>query len=300
MIVDWGDGTISRVSDSTDVNITYSYYGDSYGYSGGTLTHTYLNPDNITTYTVKIYGTKYFMLRTGSGTENDSIISKVFDSNLPTASNLINVSSLCRNSNRLFEVKIPYGYKMHPVNLANLFNSCRNLRYVSISNGIFLNKLHSVQYLFGSCSNLECNINNFNALFINGTEESDYSNMFIYDHKIYGIINPNVFWANPNMDVRMFRTYPNAMFYLVNLNKDTYNRIPLDWKARNRNLGNYAITAGEYALFGTKYYKCLKDNKDNGPEDTYESKGIQLPYWEEVLNPYLSYKLITEGDIKYR
>ena len=164
IVIDWGDGTVSRVADLDDKSITsFSNYTDSHGtaYAYGYLTMTHTYTDCVSRiengklveskkYIVKIYGKDYFMVRFGN-METNNIVSRVFDRDLPIASNVTNISSTAASSLRLLYINIPYQYDFKNVtNFSGIAGRCDNLRYANVNAGSKFNidNVLSIQAFF--------------------------------------------------------------------------------------------------------------------------------------------------------
>ena len=153
IVIDWGDGTVSRVADLNDNSVKSfgSYtesHGTSYTYGYLTMTHTYTdcvsrieNGKLVDSkkYIVKIYGKDYFMVRFGN-IETNNIVSRICDIDLPIASNVTNLSSTAAMSLRLLYLNVPYQYNFKNVtNFSGLVGYCDNLRYAAIDSGTKFN-----------------------------------------------------------------------------------------------------------------------------------------------------------------
>ena len=228
IVIDWGDGTVSRVADLDDNSCTLTYHGEAYGYSSVYVSHTYSDEDCGNKYIVKIYGKDYFMLRAGNA-EANNIVCRVFDSDLPMSSNIMNISSCFRNSLRIFKVVVPYGYKPlnTNVNITGLFWGCKNLRYCDFDD-FMLNRPYELSQIFRDCQNLECDINNFNSIFMNGSYNQNYGWAFRFCYKLYGVVNPKVYWENPSND---YYYYGNVKSYEAFLEcaENIREQVPVVW-----------------------------------------------------------------------
>lgn len=151
VVIDWGDNTVTNLCDG--VNSTDCYFvsdpannPSEYLYY---LKHDYapdLSKNSITfkRYKVKITGKNYFGVKY-TNTSSDGVVDKetnesvvintvskvnnlicrVFESDLPIASHITNLSSFCYAAKRLLNVNVEL---KHPCfNLANVFRSCTNL-----------------------------------------------------------------------------------------------------------------------------------------------------------------------------
>jgi hypothetical protein len=153
IVIDWGDGTVSRVADLDDNSVkSFGSYTDSHGtsymYGYLTMTHTYTdcvsrieNNKLVESkkYIVKVYGKDYFMIRFGN-IETNNIVSRICDNDLPIASNVTNISSAAAKSLRLLYLNVPYQYSFKNVtNYSGLVGYCDNLRYANINSGTKFN-----------------------------------------------------------------------------------------------------------------------------------------------------------------
>lgn len=153
IVIDWGDGTISKVADLNDNSVkSFGSYTDSHGtsYTYGYLTMTHTYTDCVSRiengklveskkYIVKIYGKDYFMVRFGN-LEANNIVSRICDIDLPIASNVTNISSTAAKSLRLLYLNVPYQYNFKNVtNFSGLVGYCDNLRYAAIDSGTKFN-----------------------------------------------------------------------------------------------------------------------------------------------------------------
>ena len=150
VIVDWGDGTIDFLKQfELDVNVTF---GSEYRY---TLEHTYSESKK---YTVKIYGTRYWAIlpdKTNVATGGYNLMCRVFDSDLPIASHLYNLSSFCYGAQRLLYVDVLKS-NFNSLNIQNMsytFCQCRNMLKAS---GFYYNdNINAEGNVFENCWALE-------------------------------------------------------------------------------------------------------------------------------------------------
>jgi hypothetical protein len=168
IIIDWGDGkitdvknTISEASSPTstiDRNSMYypSEYEDEKYEIEIEFTHKYETQGR---YIVKIYGNTYWGVRAKYDKGFTNIISRVLEKDLPIASCVCNISSLCYKSERLTRVHIANGTMFPNVkNVTQLFRACWNLKIVSgFSNGynVFSDTMYASHSLFMGCYSLE-------------------------------------------------------------------------------------------------------------------------------------------------
>lgn len=147
VVVDWGDGFKQVLKNGEYEKVSASGY--TY-----TMSHTYSLSGR---YIVKIYGHQYFALSTSSFTEN-SLVSRCLDSDLPIASHLTNLSSLCSNSKRLLKVDVPFSKIMFRIiNTASAFARCYNLVQATGFGGYMSPAMFSCSWMFNDCWSLkEC------------------------------------------------------------------------------------------------------------------------------------------------
>jgi hypothetical protein len=158
VIIDWGDGTITRVKDDL-TNVSYTEYDPIiYGYCQFIAIHKYtgeyVNRKNI----VKVYGDSITMIRTmGSfnGISYKSIISRLFSADLPINNNVTNISSIANNSLRLLKIDMSYTYSLKNItNMANAFTTCTNLLEVIWNEYAVTSIRANVSSMFNLCKNL--------------------------------------------------------------------------------------------------------------------------------------------------
>ena len=152
VIIDWGDDTLDEydIYDETlNIGVEIKYRP----------IHTYAESGK---YIVKIYG-DYFQMRSCANGKN-SIVSRLFESDLPISSKLLNMSSFCSNnlpSLRLLKVNIPEYYNFKSlINYSGMFGSCENLlEFINNGSGTFLNTQMGTDNMFIGCKNLH-NVSN--------------------------------------------------------------------------------------------------------------------------------------------
>lgn len=104
IIIDWGDSSTSTIANNEFDSVTESYIYE--------VSHTYVSTGK---YIVKIYGKDYYGLAgaetystvdetTGLPTEYNNLICRIFDEDLPVASNLIDFSDFCNHALMLLNV----------------------------------------------------------------------------------------------------------------------------------------------------------------------------------------------------
>ena len=145
VVVDWGDGTVTELSDENAPGVIaserkhpYTYIAEDpedMGESTYTLFHTYKKPNQV--YTVKIYGKDYYAIVNGIAFNGEedltkyNLLCRCWGINTPIASHLYNLSSFARRALRLFYVYFQsYTDSRELYNTSNAFIGCRNLRYV--------------------------------------------------------------------------------------------------------------------------------------------------------------------------
>jgi hypothetical protein len=130
VVIDWGDGNFSTIA-----NGEYDIFNpnEADGEGDFVLSHTYNTPlGEDAKYIIKIYGKNYYGIRNVAGEGNHNLICRVLDEDLPLASNLRNISSMCLKAKYLTTVNIPE-YRnplLHIRNMSSAFSDCINLRTV--------------------------------------------------------------------------------------------------------------------------------------------------------------------------
>ena len=190
VVVDWGDGTIFDLASMTSRNTAYtdSVLGDPLNSPDGVydpgldtdgetnieLAHRYAEPGR---YIVKILGNTYWGFRFGQFAKYN-LVSRIWDSDLPVASCVMDMATCAGGSLRLQQVCIPNYYNLQNIiNASGAFQNCKNLKYAvgfsgdfsSIINGvdsdkvnwsmnnklIFRGSVYAAQNMFLNCSGLE-------------------------------------------------------------------------------------------------------------------------------------------------
>lgn len=117
-VVDWGDGVVTKLSD-----IVPQYLTDAKEYRF-TAEHIYAKNG---TYIVKIIGKDYFSFIYG-GDETKNLLCRIFDTDLPIAPWIWNVSGICRQAQRLLRVNFhSHSVGIQATNWSNAFLGDRNL-----------------------------------------------------------------------------------------------------------------------------------------------------------------------------
>lgn len=150
--VDWGDGSTSVLKNG-DFDAVDTSEWESAGECVYSLHHTYSTPGK---YIVTVNGKNYWSLQTGPFTNGGtSILSRMFTSDLPLASWVMNLANCCASSPKLQSIRIPTGMDLFTNihNASGVFSNCVNL--LSATN--FATKFQYTRYvssMFKGCSNL--------------------------------------------------------------------------------------------------------------------------------------------------
>ena len=121
VVIDWGDGEYSALRN-----------GDYASYSNGSfeLEHDYAPKmlENTEKFIIKIYGKNYWAFRHEKyQATGNNLMSRVFDSDLPLASHIVNIASTCFGAMRLLNVNFIDYYNNRILNINSLFCKCKNL-----------------------------------------------------------------------------------------------------------------------------------------------------------------------------
>ena len=220
VIVDWGDGNITKLADQT---ISGGYYY---------ISHTYKNNGK---YIIKIFGNTYFAIAQGQAfayldVNDPNILCRAFDVDLPVASHLKNLSSFCINANHLINVNIPAAFNSsHINNLSCTFFGCRNLlkvtglpstnKYNFQYSGVFrecpnlqytdLSMIHigygGWAWMFAGCNKLSINIEDiFYYPFYTKDQEININSIFLNCYNLSGVVPADKLWNNK--DVKWLNT----------------------------------------------------------------------------------------------
>lgn len=169
VVVDWGDGTVTNVSDMTllgdsDTNdnlnkLKWSDDDASYGYTYADQTlrsyyaHTYTTPGK---YIVKILGTTYFHLRHNSGWQKThNLISRCLEYDLPLYRGLKRIQGAFGYCPQLTDIKCPSYYRWPDelIDCTSAFEGCENL--VSVGDMKLPETVRSVCCLLKFCKKLK-------------------------------------------------------------------------------------------------------------------------------------------------
>lgn len=200
VIVDWGDGNISRISEGEYTkrivrSEDFAYY----------MQHTYTTSGK---YIIKIMGKDYFALshyltlydKTLDNSKN--LVCRVLDEDLPIASHLVNLSNLFCMSDRLLNVNCPHRSMINQVtNMSWMFKACKNLLSVTGFDRPYAT-MNSISRMFASNANMvTCDM----VLPISMTDAKGYERVFdsctSWQGDIATVIPPLGF-VNQNVDVR--------------------------------------------------------------------------------------------------
>lgn len=122
VVIDWGDGNIESISGG---NFDATIPGKSYE-----LSHDYADSMNedVEKFIIKIYGKDYYTFRNNLY-EDNNLICRIFDKDLPIASHIGNFASMCFGATRLLNVTIPHStkYVTTAFNFSSTFQGSKNL-----------------------------------------------------------------------------------------------------------------------------------------------------------------------------
>lgn len=118
VIVDWGDGEFIELRNVVPNNLDD---GAEFRY---TISHTYKNTG---TYIIKIFGRNYFGFMT-SEDPSTTLLSRIFDEDLPIATWIWNMASAAKNANTLLHVDM-YSHliTINGLSWVRAFTNCQNL-----------------------------------------------------------------------------------------------------------------------------------------------------------------------------
>ena len=281
IVVDWGDGT--RISIAKGEYDEYIAPEDEYNNSQVTVSHTY---NKTGSYTVRIYGRKYYGLRTVSSESNTNLIYEAFSENCELARNVSNLSDFLRNADRLVNLSMSFGALKK---VGNIYALCRNCRNLLTATGFpLLNG--SCGYIFLDCINL---VHTDFVLPDTVTTKSDGSLGRCFENCV-----------NLEGTVESFLPPGGFVSYRVNINQLFKN-------AKKLTLGNY--TNVNYILFGsTRNIFCGSSNLNSNTSTVFEGCSdelrAQVPaswggYFEEFISSFkitlpednMTYKLTLEN-----
>ena len=253
VVIEWGDDQRSIVADGDYVSTSFSAADNERKY---VIEHTYAEDGK---YIVKIYGCQYYSICTPGGSTSDcekyNLICRVFDTDLPLASNVTNISSFCAFAIRLLSVRVPSYYDFSRcINIHGIFRGCRNLQSVKGLQNQFL-VVNAAARIFADCgslteldftmpaavtrgqtynmfqglSNFEGNIESLIPAggFLGGT--LDANNIFNGCAKMTGIVPAELFWANKRVK------WINTSTAFVGCSPEIRAQVPVSWGGTNTN-----------------------------------------------------------------
>ena len=144
VIVDWGDGTTTKLNDP-EVTFNNGSYELSHDYASVMTT-------DVQRFVVKIYGKNYWAFRHNSYI-NNNLMSRIFAVDLPLAPHVANIASTCAGALRLLSVHF-YNYYHRIENISSTFFKCKNLISVTGFGTILNNTNGHAGGTFEQCENL--------------------------------------------------------------------------------------------------------------------------------------------------
>lgn len=153
IIIDWGDNSEYSVIASGDFDSTTIAPEDNE--RNYICAHEYSEPGK---YIIKIFGHNYYNICTPVDSDNlepkYNLITRIFDYDLPIASNVTNTSSICAYAIRLLSVHVPSYFDFSKVtNIGGMFRGCRNLESVKGMKNQFL-VVNTAAQIFTDCYSL--------------------------------------------------------------------------------------------------------------------------------------------------
>lgn len=240
-VVDWGDGDVTELR-----NIEPQYLADAHEYRF-TVEHTYAKNG---TYIVKIIGRDYYSFMYG-GDEKKNLLCRIFDTDLPIAPWIWNVSSMCNRSQRLLRVN----FHSHPIaiqaiNWSNAFLGSRNLftvygftrynNHYTVATQIFTGAreltdtdfrlcsypraLNANSGCFRNCVKLAANINDL--IPVNGFKSGstiDVANIFGGAGLLYGTVPADLLWNDTTI------TWVNTEQAFADCSAEIRAQVPVSW-----------------------------------------------------------------------
>lgn len=172
--VDWGDGTRTNLSSTTDVSED-SYYRSTKNKTDADLSGAYIDStetlnkmneynvsmvhqyENPGKYIVTIYGDDYWGLMSQK-IAGQNIISRVFDEDLPLNPCVRNLATWCISADMITSVYIPNYYDTtNVINWTGCFQNCTGLTsfYAGDKNKLFTRVMYACAQFFSGCTNLK-------------------------------------------------------------------------------------------------------------------------------------------------
>ena len=176
IVIDWGDGSSSVLSKDEVMNFSYDAEENE---STTTVRHIYSKAGK---YIIKIFGKNYFGYSSWQGANSNehkqyNLMCRIFDSDLPTASHLTNMSSAASFAQRLLKVNIPSYYKFPCVeNSSYLFYASAVTEVVGLKNRFW--NVATNSNIFDSCTQLENTDFMFPALTARGTYRKSFTKCY--------------------------------------------------------------------------------------------------------------------------
>ena len=162
VLIDFGDGIKLNVHDVQISDDGLCFYNNR---SDFVVKHKYSGQNVNKKKIVKIYGNTYYYYGIVGGLNGGSIIrdshslvSRIFDYNLPIASCVISLASSFRDALRLLKINVPSYYSFNNVNnVYQMLINCSNLIIANIPNSCtFYNKtFYAAARMFYNCENLQ-------------------------------------------------------------------------------------------------------------------------------------------------
>ena len=261
VVIDWGDGTTSTIAkgeynkdpENADASADVSNGEANYAFS-----HTYTENGK---YIVKIYGKQYYNIcneiRPAGGYDTyicSSLICRVFDSDLPLASHLNNLSLMCAYSNALLYVNADGIKYQYYINIAGIFRLCKNLLEIKGFKRNFINascanalsscsslkktdlqlplkSLYSTacQETYAGCENLEVDINSL-IPDTQGVYLSNFSmdDTFLDCKKLYGTVPAEKLWNNK------YVKWNATAYTFARCSDEIRAQVPVSWGGTNK------------------------------------------------------------------
>lgn len=256
VIVDWGDGDKTYIKDVDPSKVTPD--DDSFDV---VINHTYTESKR---YIVKFFGTTYFGFKIIVGTK--SIVSRVFDYDLPVAKHLNAIGNIARNSDRLLKINIPtYMLSEGLWNLACLFANNSNL--ISVTGAKYFQgdvrncttlfqadkSLETTDFVFPAyvrdgvldqafqdCSSLSMDISKlFPAQGFIGKGNYSVSKIFYNCSSLTGTVPADKLWRNTKIN------WTNTANAFTGCSEAIRLQVPVSWGGLNEE-EDAAIVAGTY------------------------------------------------------
>lgn len=175
IVIAWGDGTTSTLEDYVDL-----YVVDTDGEYDYVMSHTYEEDGK---YIVKIFGSGYYSFChpvADNHPYSHNLICRILDTDLPLASCITNISSMCRGAKHLLHVVVPSYFNLKRIiNIGGIFNDCYNLLSVKGLKNQFL-VVNAAADIFLNCSNLSTLEFTMPALITRGRNQQMFKGMSSY------------------------------------------------------------------------------------------------------------------------